>query len=190
MGEKKLQEDPKMLMELAKAGDKEAFGRIYELYFVPVFRYIYFFVKSREEAEDLTQTVFIKIFSSLSKFNQENKSPLAYFLTVSKNTVIDYWRSKKNIFIQDSEKVFEELHNENDNPLKIAKEKEFKREIQIAIKHLTEAQREVIVLKFINDMKNKEIADYLGKTEEAVRQLQCRALKSLRSILKYRKFKQ
>jgi RNA polymerase sigma-70 factor (ECF subfamily) len=65
-----LQNDPKILMQLAKSGDTEAFSRLYELYFIPVFRYIYFRVKDKEEANDLTQIVFLKVFSSLPNFKE------------------------------------------------------------------------------------------------------------------------
>jgi RNA polymerase sigma-70 factor (ECF subfamily) len=56
------------------------------------------------------------------------------------------------------------------------------------LQELTDIQREVITLKFISGLSNKEIAELLGKTDEAVRQLQCRALKSLKIILKNQKY--
>ena len=95
----KPEKDPKQLMQLAKNGDTEAFGQLYELYFKPVYRYIYLRTKSKEEAEDLSQVVFIKIFKSIGGFQEQNKQPLAYFFTIARNTVIDHWRKKKDILI-------------------------------------------------------------------------------------------
>jgi len=179
-----LQNDPKILIRLAKSGDSEAFGRLYELYFVPVFRYIYFRVKNKEEANDLTQTVFLKVFRSLPNFQEQDKSPLAYFFTVARNKVIDHWRAKKEVLFDDPESAFGQVSNRTDNPLEFVEKEEANQAIHRAIKQLTDDQQEVIVLKFINGMPNKEIAELLEKTEEAVRQLQCRALKVLRQILK------
>ncbi|MFA6095164.1 MAG: sigma-70 family RNA polymerase sigma factor [Candidatus Paceibacterota bacterium] len=179
-----LQNDPKILMQLAKAGDAEAFGRLYELYFTPVFRYIYFRVKDKEEANDLAQTVFLKVFSALPNFREQNKSPLAYFFTVSRNTVIDYWRGKKEIRLDDPESIFEKIPDKAKNPIELAEEKDISRTIHSAILELTDIQQEVIVLKFINDLSNKEISELMEKTEDAIRQLQCRAMISLRQILK------
>ena len=184
MEEGNLQNDPKILMQLAKSGDAEAFGRLYELYFTPVFRYIYFRVKDKEEANDLTQTVFLKVFCSLPNFKEQNKSPLAYFFTVARNTVIDHWRAKKEVRLDDPENVFEKIPDRANGPFELVEKKEDGQAVHRAIQELTDIQREVIVLKFINDISNKDIAELVGKTEEAVRQLQCRALKALRQILK------
>lgn len=184
MEEDNFQNDPKILMRLAKSGDTEAFGRLYELYFAPVFRYIYFRVKNKEEANDLAQTVFLKIFRSISNFSEQNKSPLAYFFTVARNTVIDHWRTKREVLLDNSESVFEQIPDKANNPLELVEKEEISQAVRRAIKQLTDDQQEVMVLKFINEMPNKEIAALLGKTEEAVRQLQCRAIKALRQILK------
>lgn len=184
MGTDDFQNDPKILMRLAKAGDAEAFGRLYELYFTPVFRYIYFRIKNKEEANDLVQTVFLKVFRSILNFSEQNKSPLAYFFTVARNTVIDHWRTKKEVLLDDSESVFGQIPDKTNIPSELIEKKETNQAVHRAIKQLTDDQQEVIALKFINGMPNKEIAALLGKTEEAVRQLQCRAIKALRQILK------
>lgn len=173
----------KRLMQLAKEGDTEAFGRIYEIYFLPVFRYIYFRVQDRVEAEDLTQNVFLKIFNSIENFRVQDKSPLAYFFTVARNTVIDYWRKKKNIAESDNTKRIVNMPDSQKDPKKLLEEREKEETVLEAIKHLTEDQQEVIVLKFIQGFSNKEISKILGKTEDAIRQIQCRALRVLREHL-------
>ncbi len=178
------QNDPKILMQLAKAGDTKASGRLYELYFIPVFRYIYSRVRDKEETNDLTQTVFLKVFSALPNFQEQNKSPLAYFFTIARNTVVDHWRTRKEILLDNPENTFGEIPDEARSPLEIIEKEEISQAIHRAIQELTYIQQEVVVLKFINDLPNKEIASLMGKTEEAVRQLQCRALKALREILK------
>ncbi|MCI0680230.1 sigma-70 family RNA polymerase sigma factor [bacterium] len=181
---KEHENDLKILMRLSQEGDAEAFGKLYELYFSPIFRYIRFRVKNKEEADDLTQTVFLKVFRSLPRFQDQNKPPHAYFFAVAKNTVIDYWRSKKPVHLKDAGDTFLEIPDSGSSPIEQAEKKEAGEALRRALMTLTEEQQEVVILKFINGMDNKEIAALLGKKEEAIRQLQCRAFKTLRSILK------
>jgi len=176
--------DPGLLIRQAKNGDVEAFNLLYEIYFTPVFRYIYLRVKDKEITNDLTQIVFLKVFQSIERYQEKNKSPLAYFFTVARNTVIDYRKKKKEIKISEPEKIFNQITDSADNPLEQLEKADTSKTLLRAISQLTDEQQEVIILKFINDLPNKEISDLFGKTEEAVRQLQCRALKSLRKYFK------
>ena len=181
-GELSAKEDPRLLMRQAKEGNGEAFGKLYELYFVPIFRYIYFRVQNKEETEDLTQTVFVKVYKAIPRFQERDASPLAYFFAVARNTMTDYWRKKKPMPLYES---FEHtLHDDaSENPLSLSEQHDKERGVMGALNQLGEEQREVILLKFMNGFRNREIAALLDKSEEAVRQLQCRALKKLRAEL-------
>ena len=183
MEEPQLRTDPILLMELAKRGDTDAFGRLYELYFTPIFRYAYFRVRSIHAAEDITQEVFLKAYRSIENFEDKNKPPLAYFFTIARNTVIDYWRKKKDVLFGEDE-AWERIPDENSDPMETADRKGIANSIRRNITTLTQEQQEVIVLKFINEMSYREIAEMLDKSEDAVRQLQCRALRALRKELK------
>lgn len=183
MSDKKTEHDPKLLMSLAKNDDMEAFGQLYQLYFVPVFRYIYFRVRNRQEAEDLVQTVFLKVLQSVHDFQEKGTSPLAYFFRVSRNAIIDYWRKKKELPFSEPDILINAV-GQAKNPQELSEMGEDVRMVHGAIQRLTQEQQEVIVLKFINELSNQEIAQLLHKTEQAVRQLQCRALKALRKYLK------
>lgn len=176
--------NPEHLMILAKEGDKEAFEKIYNLYFIPIYRYLYFRLKNKEDAEDLTQTVFLKVYTALGKFQEKGKNPLGYFFTVARNSLTDFWRKKKEVVLKEPEKELENLQDFKNNPQEFAIDREIKDFFQRAMDVLTEEQREVIVLRFINDLPGKEISSLLGKSEEAVRQLQCRGLKTLREKFK------
>lgn len=184
MGHKAPQTNLKALMRLAKEGNTDAFAKIYEVYFVPVFRYIYLRVKERRDAEDLTQTVFLKVYQTISRFEEQNRSPLAYFFTVARNTVIDHWRKKKAVLLENPEKENVESQQTIEDTEDIVQKNEIADMLQQAIQALTEEQQSVIILKFINDLPNKEISNIMQKSEEAVRQLQCRAIKALRQYLK------
>ncbi|MBU3925161.1 RNA polymerase sigma factor [Patescibacteria group bacterium] len=173
------EKDPGILMKLAKQGDEKAFSCIYELYFTPVFRYVYFRLKNKHEAEDLTQAVFIKFYESDSDFAERGKNPLAYFFTIARNVIIDHSRKKKEIVMGDRELEME-AGRTNEDRLKNIERKEICLKVKEALKRLTDDQQEIMILKFINDLSNKEIAAVLGKSEDTIRQVQSRAIRILR----------
>ncbi|MEK7554686.1 MAG: sigma-70 family RNA polymerase sigma factor [Patescibacteria group bacterium] len=168
------------LVRKAKDGDGEAFGMLYEQYFTPVYRYIYFRVRRKEEAEDLTQTVFVKAFEAMPRFRDIGKDPLAFFFTVARNTVINHWRKKHDVLPDDPDATFRSVPDSGPGPERSAETNERLRLVWGAMSELTKEQREVITLRFVNELSNREIAAMLGKTEEAIRQLQARGLKSIR----------
>jgi RNA polymerase sigma-70 factor (ECF subfamily) len=177
--------DAKELMRLAKDGDSEAFGLLYKKYFVPVFRYIYLRLKNKEEAEDLAQTVFLRVYKSLPRFRDQGKEPLAYFFTIARNAIIDYWRKKKDWKLDDDEDTDKKEVNVNNNEAeRISDLCDNAELVQKALSELEDVRREVIVLRFMEGFSNKEIAELIGKSEEAIRQIQCRALKFLRDKFK------
>lgn len=184
MGNKIVPTDPRELMRLAKEGDADAFGKIYELYFTPVFRYIYLRVNNKQDAEDLAQVVFLKVYASISRFEEQGKSPLSYFFTVARNTIIDHWRKKKDVLFENQEEYTAQTDSRTENPDDVIQKNETENMLRRAIQELTEEQQSVIILKFINDFSNKEISTMLQKKEETIRQIQCRAIKTLRQHLK------
>ena len=178
------QNNPKELMRRAKKGDVEAFGTLYSFYFTTIFRYIFFRVQNKNTAEDLTQDVFLKVYNSISQFREMAQPPIAYFFTVARNSVIDYWKKKKEVLFENPEIIADKAPFLPESALEIFEKKEASFAIYQAMARLTDEQREIITLKFINELSNKEVSALLGKSEEAIRQLQCRALKVLRQELK------
>ncbi len=176
-------QDPKELILAAKNGSTAAFGQLYELYFTPVYRFILFRVRNQQEAEDLAQTVFLRVYQSVGNFEERGYSPLTYFFTIARNAVIDHWRKKK-AFLDDAEGTLFATIPDNKESAHDAADREHRMEqIRKALPALTEEQQEVITLKFLNGLSNKEISAILNKNEDAVRQLQSRAVKALREIL-------
>lgn len=175
---------PDELMILAKHGDSEAYGAVYNDFFTPVFRYIYRRTGEQELAEDLTQTVFLKAFKSIEKFSNKGVSPLAYFFTVARNTVIDFLKKKNDVLIPHEEfSGLQVAAPERDCPSRKMQQNETKKDIETALESLNIEQREVLTLRFINGFKNSEIATIVQKSEDTVRQLQCRGLKKLRTMV-------
>lgn len=167
----------------AKRGDQAAFGEIYRDYFTPVYRYLLVRIGHKAAAEDLAQTVFLKVYSAIGRFElSQGKKLLPYFFTVARNTVIDYYRKKK-ILAVDADALKDLADPGQDGEERFAAQEQ-KEEILAALRTVNLEEQEAIAGKYLNDLSNAEIAEFLGKTEAAVRQLQCRGLKKLRLILK------
>lgn len=175
--------DPRELILKAKAGDIDAFERLYALYYNPVFRYLYLRVREKGAAEDITQAVFVKVYNSLQRFELGETNPLSYFFTIARTTLIDHYRKEKNSPVYDDTLVAAHADKEHD-PNDYAGREEVKDLIISSLDILTEDQKEIIALKFFEDLSNKEISDLTGKKEEAIRQLQLRALRKLRDHFK------
>ncbi len=173
----------KELIISAKNGDKSAFEEVYNTYYTPLFRYILSRIRNKQEAEDLTQTVFLKIWNSLSKWKSNHTSPISFFFKVAHNTLIDHCRKKSTQEIVSDETV--NIFTEN-KPWE-DKEKYFRETKEIIEKitqKLSEEQQEIITLIYTNDLTYEEIAKITNKKEDSIRQIHSRAIKKLRDLYK------
>jgi RNA polymerase sigma-70 factor, ECF subfamily len=159
------------------------FEIIYTDYFTPLFRYILSQTKNQEVTEDLIQNVFLKVLKQKNDKNCNDFPPLPYFFTIARNTVIDYWKKKKEISTDISGILFSSLIDKQENPQERLEKETRLNNLKKALEKLTFEQKEVLTLRFISDISNKEISQTLGKSEEAIRQIQYRAIKKLREII-------
>jgi len=173
----------KEIIQKAKEGDNEAFSLLYKEYYVPIYRYIHTRIRSREQSEDLTQDVFLKIYKNIGTVLENDHTPLAYFYTIAKNTLIDFWRKKGSDTVTDDE-YMSEVPDTAPTALDAARLKEESSVLYECLEELTADQKEVVTLKFINELSTHEIAELIGKKETAVRQLQVRGLRTLSKIFK------
>ncbi len=175
----------KVLMQQAKQGDEAAFALLYENFYTPIFRYIYSKVGQREMAEDMAQTVFMKAFQSRESFSV-GPTPIAYFFTIARNLVIDHYRKKSEVLIdnqEDGQDMFSQIPDEEMNPHDRFLDSEKIGFIQNLIHKLKPEYKEVIEMKFLQQLSNKEIAEATGKSEQNIRQIQVRALRKLKELL-------
>jgi RNA polymerase sigma-70 factor (ECF subfamily) len=178
---KRLNYTEEELLDLAKAfvqGDAEAFSVLYDFYVENIYRFIYFKVNS-SDAEDLTEIVFIKVWENRKKFDASKSSISSWIYTIARNTVIDHYRVLKNV---------EELHDniEDDtinSPKKVVEDKLVSDKVRSAIYKLNPNYRDLLLLRYIEDMSYAEIAVILGKSEGSIRIMQFRAMKELKNIL-------
>ncbi len=186
-----MDEDRKLMLEL-KAGNRGAFNRLVDKYSKPIINYIYRFTASREDAEDLTQDVFIKVYNAAASY-----TPSAKFTTwiyrIASNISIDYIRKRKHEKngssldekIDTGEGAMEK--QEEDAKIipsdKIAENRETQEEINTALQALPENQRAAIILKVYEDSTYAEIAQVLGVSVPSVESLIFRARTFLKKVL-------
>ncbi len=175
--------DPVALMKKAKEGDRDAYGKLYELFFTPVYRYVYIRVRDNGVAEDISQVVFLKVYEALSRYEHRDVSPLAYFLTVAKHSLIDYFRKKKDVLGVEEEYDFGSVRSEEKGPLEHSELREDTDKLYKALHLIPSDQRQALSLKYLNSLSNTEISVLMNKTEENIRQLQSRGLRTLRRHL-------
>lgn len=177
----------KVLILRAKAGDQAAFEQLYTLYYTPIYRYLFYRLRgNKRDAEDMAQDVFIKIYNSFSHYEPSEANPLPYFYTIARNTLIDSSRKRKVelVNLSEDDTTLENAPDEADLASDSYAKSEDAKELHEKIALLPSEQQDVITLRFIQELSTKETAEALGKTEEAVRQLQSRGLKSLRTLFK------
>jgi RNA polymerase sigma-70 factor (ECF subfamily) len=180
-----------LFLKLRVAKDPEAFGELYNIYVDQIFRFVYFKVSRKEEAEDLTAEVFLKTWQYISE-EKEIKSLKAFLYQIARNSVIDFYRKRnvENYFGKsgESEEENEKLQEKNitdprKNPLEEIQLNSDIEEVKKALQNLKDEYREVIVLKYVEEMSIGEIANILGKTNGAVRVLAHRAIQMLKEAV-------
>jgi len=177
-----LSNDEPRIIQKAIEGEKQAFGLLYEKYFNAILRYLFFKLSSLEEAEDMTENVFIKAWESLPSFNQFEKGLnfRAWIYRIAHNTLVDFHRAhKKDLSID----AIGELPASTIKPEKANEQRETVIEITRAIRQLDEISIQIIMNRFIAGMDHKETALIMGLSEGNVRLIQFRALKKLKEIL-------
>jgi len=179
------------IIRLILQGDKEKYRLLMEKHQPLVFRTCLGFVHNKDDADDLTQDVFIQAYQSLSAFKAESAfSTWLYRIAVNaslnrirhskKKSVLQYF---KNISVgeKDPEDIF--LYEASENPEEILIRKEHSGWLSNALDSLPESQRTAIVLSKYDDLPQKEIAEIMNISEGAVEALIQRAKKNLRKKL-------
>ena len=170
------------LIQRARQGDQRALVEIYECYQPSVFTYIFYRVSDQEIAEDLTSEVFTRMLVNLPRYKSSGKPILAWLYTIARNLVIDHYRKKRTANHLPLEEDL--IDGENNHPVKTTEEQLVHECLSRALNHLTEEQRQVILLKFIESREVSELVTILGKNERAIRSLQHRALVALHRMMK------
>lgn len=169
----------KLLIQKAQKGDKEAFSRIYKLYFEKIYKYCKFNLNDDSDAQDACQETFVKAWRNIKKFDAErpNWSFQAFLFKIARNLIIDRSRRKKDLKIKEyigletNEDFYENIQKKQDVSI-----------VRQALENLDEIERQIIILRFFEEMDTKEIANILGMKDGAIRVRLHRTMDKLKII--------
>lgn len=176
--------DPRVraLVAHAKAGDPEAFARLYDRYLPVVYGYLYGRVRHRQTVEDLTADVFLRALRNLDRFAWQGVDFGAWLLTIARNRVTDHYKSARVRLEHVTDDVIDQATDDGD-PERTSADHEVARDLRGALLRLKDEHREVIELRFMADLSVAETAAVMHRSVGATKALQYRALKALAATL-------
>jgi RNA polymerase sigma factor (sigma-70 family) len=155
------------------------FMKLYDDCYDDVYRYVYVKTGNKWDTEDIVSEVFRKAYENKNRL-KDNPSPKAWIMTITRNTVIDFYRKKKNIPIGE-DIDFYTAPLPFDDPFENASELDC---LKKSLNHLSKEDLEVTNLRYFSDLKFKDIALVLKKTEDSLRVKSNRITKKLGILLK------
>jgi len=161
--------------------DQDAFGELYDRHAVRVYRHIYYMVGNTAEAEDLTAQTFLRAWEAIERYQVRGAPFVSWLLRIAHNLGVSHLRSRRETSQIHEGIVDDKLRRDPEWSYAQTAEEELVRE---AILRLREEQRQVIILRFIEDLDYREVAEIIGKSVAAIRVIQHRALNSLRKQMK------
>ena len=176
----------KQALSKLKSHDKEAFVKAYDENVDDIHRFVYFKIGNKEEANDLTSVIFLKTWNHIQTNSLEDSKTLrALLYKIARNAIIDYYRETSNKItasLDDEDHKIDIVDDARDPQEKIDSEANLEM-IKNKLPLLKEEYREVIIMRFINDLTLEEIADISGKKIGNIRVLIHRALGALKSLI-------
>ncbi len=181
-----MMEDEKQLVERAQDGEGDAFGSLYDYYLPKIYRFVLLKVSHREEAEDLTHLAFLRAWENIDDYVFEGFSFGSWLYRIARNLVIDHYRSVSRsgneVQIED---YIEEIASA-DTPIDIDVDRKMDwAKVLTAMKELTDTERDIIIMRFVDDLPHEEVAKVIGKSVGATKLAQHRAIKRLQTKLKH-----
>lgn len=165
-----------LLIKNAQAGDRDAFGMIYDAYVNKVYGFILNKVRHRETAQDILSETFFKALQSIDGFRPSESGLSPWLFTIARNSVIDHIRrTHSSTAIED---VWElpsatNLNSETDFGL-------LSDSVHKAMQLLSTQEREIVTMRIWQDMSHAEISAVISKSEESTRAAYSRAMKKIR----------
>ena len=170
-----LQDDTRALIAAAQK-DPATFGKLYDRYVQPIYRYVYSRVGSSHEAEDITSQTFMAAYEALGRY-QERDQFSAWLFRIARNKINDYFRHSQHEARLEAE---EEKLEQEDVLGTLIRAEELSR-IRFIVRHLSEEEQELLRLRYVADLSFVEIADLLGRREDTVKKSVYRLLARLKS---------
>jgi RNA polymerase sigma-70 factor, ECF subfamily len=170
------------LVELARTGDKEAFGLLYDHYHVSVYRFLYYRTRSQTLAEDLTSETFFRALRSMNNFRWQGKDFGAWLMTIARNLTTDHFKAGRTRLEMTTEDMTP--HDDTTEGPEGAVIAGLTNEVLLkALTELPDEQRECLIMRFLQGMSIAETAQALDRSDGAVKQLQLRGVRNLAKLM-------
>lgn len=167
------------LAEQAKTNEA-AFSQLYEMYLPKIFAYVTRRIGDRDEAEDLTANIFVRVLENMKKFDPKKSSFKTWIYTIATRMMIDYFRAhaKKRT---ESLEMAENISDPQKNPHEQIQENQQREKVLYAIDKLSDRHQRVLMLKFFSGFSTPELALALGVTENNASVMVHRALQDFQT---------
>jgi RNA polymerase sigma-70 factor (ECF subfamily) len=179
--------DVKLIEEYLK-GDEKSLEILIARYLKPIYSFVYKYIGDNAKAEDITQEVFIKVWKNIKKFDRK-KSFKTWIFTIAKNTAIDWQRKKKSIPLSKFEdekgrnSITEKLEDLSLLPDELFERKNIAEILKLTMKRLAPDQRTILLLRYDEHLKFREIAEILNEPLQTVKSRHRRAVINLKELL-------
>lgn len=168
--------DELALLARARRLESDALVEVHQIYYAAIYRYMTFRVGDRMAAEDLTSEVFTRLLSALRDHTAPQNTLRGWLYGVAARVVGDYFRRQGRM---EELELTETVSSRAVSPEEAVEATLSVENLRVALTHLTEDQQWVLSLRYGAGLPVREVADILGKSEGAIKQLQLRAIAAL-----------
>ncbi len=170
------------LVELARGGDADAFGLLYDHYQPSIYRFLYYRTRSVVVAEDLTSETFFRALRNMASFRWQGKDFGAWLMTIARNLATDHFKAGRTRLEMTTEDMGQ--HDDATDGPETAVLASLTNEILLeALTELPNEQKDCLVMRFLQGMSIAETAQVLGRSEGAIKQLQLRGVRNLAKLM-------
>lgn len=164
---------------LASRGNPEAFSFLYEKNVTRIYNYIYYRIGSATDAEDITSRVFYRAFGHINSYVEKGVPFSAWLYRIAHNLIANWHRDnlrRKEVPLEDHL----DLPHKTDQPERMLEKNQEMDILLKGIRRISPDRQQLILLKYLDNLSNAEIAQIMGRSEGAIKSLYHRALISLR----------
>jgi RNA polymerase sigma-70 factor (ECF subfamily) len=170
------------LVELARGGDSEAFGQLYDHYQPSVYRFLYYRTRSQTLAEDLTSETFLRALRNMGGFRWQGKDFGAWLMTIARNLCTDHFKAGRTRLELTTEDMG--IHDDATEGPERAVLADLTNEVLLdGLRQLSDEQRDCLIMRFLQGLSIAETAEVLGRSEGAVKQLQLRGVRNMAKLI-------
>ena len=181
------EEKNRELITTAQNGDESAFAELVKENLPLIYRYLFRLTGNEAVAEDLAQETFVRVWKNLSRFDTE-KPFRPWLYRIARNCAYDFLRKKNTVpfsYLSESEQLkLESLPDANVSPVENAEKTETTTFVNTLLSELSEIEREILTLHYLDELSVPEIAEILKKPEETIRTRLRRAREAFREVKK------